>query len=110
MMQRLVGRPVEAVAGSNAGVMAIFLASGLLHELAITLPVRSGFGLPTLYFLLHGILTILEKKWGSPLGKIPTLIIVVLPLGLLFPPAFQQEVIARCLGVFDVLSGVIAAP
>ena len=110
MMQRLVGRPVEAIAGSNAGVMAIFLASGLLHELAITLPVRSGFGLPTLYFLLHGILTILEKKWGSPLGKIPTLIILVLPLGLLFPPAFQQEVITRCLGVFDVLSGVIAAP
>ncbi len=110
MMQRLVGRPVEAIAGSNAGVMAIFLASGLLHELAITLPVRSGFGLPTLYFLLHGILTILEKKWRSPLGKIPTLIIVVLPLGLLFPPAFQQEVITRCLGVFDVLSGVIAAP
>jgi alginate O-acetyltransferase complex protein AlgI len=64
MMQRLVGRPVEAVAGSNAGVMAIFLASGLLHELAITLPVRSGFGLPTLYFLLHGILTILEKNGG----------------------------------------------
>ncbi len=64
MMQRLVGRTVEAIAGSNAGVMAIFLASGLLHELGITLPVRSGFGLPTLYFLLHGILTIVGKNGG----------------------------------------------
>ena len=108
MMQRLVGRPVEKLAGENSGVMAIFIASGVLHELAITLPVRSGFGLPTVYFTLHGILTLLEKKWGRPFGKIPALLAVGLPLGLLFPPAFQNEVIARCLGVFDVLKSVLA--
>ena len=102
MMQRLVGRPVEALAGANAGVMAIFLTSGVLHELAITLPVRTGFGLSTLYFTLHGILTLLERKWGRPFGKIPALLAVVGPLGLLFPPAFQQGVIERCLAVFDL--------
>lgn len=105
MMQRLVGRPVEKLAGPGAGLMAIFLASGVLHELAITLPVRSGFGLPTLYFTLHGLLTLLERKLGRPFGKIPTLLVVALPLGLLFPPAFQSEVIARCLGVFDLMAG-----
>ncbi|MEK6231754.1 MAG: membrane bound O-acyl transferase family-domain-containing protein [Luteolibacter sp.] len=104
MMQRLVGRPVENLAGQEAGLMAIFLASGVLHELAITLPVRAGFGLPTLYFAMHGVLTLLERKLGRPLGKIPALLLVVLPLGLLFPPAFQSEVIARCLGVFDMLN------
>jgi hypothetical protein len=78
----------------------VFLGSGLLHELAITLPVRSGFGLPTLYFALHGVLTLFERKRGRPIGKIPALLAVVLPLGLLFPPAFQTEVIARCLEVF----------
>lgn len=103
MMQRLVGRPVEALAGANAGVMGIFIASGLLHELAITLPVRSGFGLPTVYFTLHGILTALEKKRGRPFGKLPALLAVILPLGLLFPPAFQHEVIARCLGIFNIV-------
>jgi alginate O-acetyltransferase complex protein AlgI len=70
----------------------------VLHELAITLPVRSGFGLPTLYFTMHGILTLLEKKRGRRFGKIPALLAVIVPLGLLFP-AFQKEVIARCLGV-----------
>ncbi len=89
--------------------MAIFVASGVLHELAITLPVRSGFGLPTVYFTLHGVLTLLEKKRGRPYGKIPALLAVILPLGLLFPPAFQSEVIARCLGVFDVLQTVLAS-
>ncbi len=103
MMQRLVGRPIETRCGTNAGMMTIFLASGLLHELAITLPVRAGFGLPTLYFTLHGILTLIEKKTGRQFGKIPTLLAVMAPMGLLFPPTFQTEVIQQCLGVFDVL-------
>lgn len=100
MMQRLVGRPVEGRLGEGAGVMAVFLGSGVLHELAITLPVGSGFGLPTLYFTLHGLLTLIERTLGRPIGKIPALLAVVLPLELLFPPAFQKEVILRCLEVF----------
>jgi alginate O-acetyltransferase complex protein AlgI len=103
MMQRLVGRPTEARFGASAGMMAIFLVSGLLHELAITLSVRSGYGLPTLYFTGHGLLTLLEKKAGRPFGKFPVLLAVALPLGLLFPPVFQDEVIARFLRVFDLL-------
>jgi alginate O-acetyltransferase complex protein AlgI len=105
MMQRLVGRPVQGRLGESAGVMAVFLGSGVLHELAITLPVRSGFGLPTLYFTLHGLLTLLERKLGRPIGKIPALLAVVLPLELLFPPAFQRQVIARFLEVFAVAGG-----
>jgi len=101
MMQRIVGKPVQKVLGDGAGVMAVFLGSGLLHELAITLPARSGFGLPALYFALHGGVTLLEKKLGRPVGKLPALLAVVLPMGLLFPPAFQREVIERCLEVFE---------
>jgi hypothetical protein len=101
MMQRLVGRPTEAIAGKPAGVMAVFFTSGLLHEVAITLPVMSGFGLPTLYFTLHGLLTLLEKKWNRPLGKVPTLICVILPLSWLFPNEFQTDVIAKCLSIFS---------
>ncbi|WP_226895407.1 MBOAT family protein, partial [Luteolibacter marinus] len=106
MMQRLVGRPVTARLGREAGTMAVFLGSGLLHELAITLPVRAGFGLPTLYFANHGLLTLLEARRGRAFGKIPALLAVILPLGLLFPPDFQREVIARCLDVFDGFSGL----
>jgi alginate O-acetyltransferase complex protein AlgI len=108
MMQRLVGRPVETVLGANAGLMAVFLTSGLLHELAITLPVRSGFGMPTVYFTLHGILTLIERRRGRSFGRIPALLAVILPLGWLFPTTFQSEVIARCLGVFDFLRNLSA--
>jgi alginate O-acetyltransferase complex protein AlgI len=105
MMQRLVGKPVGKRLGEGFGVMAVFLGSGLLHELAITLPVRAGFGLPTLYFTFHGALTLIERKLGRPIGRLPALLAVILPLGLLFPPAFQQEVIARCLDVFAITRG-----
>ncbi|MEK7952944.1 MBOAT family protein [Luteolibacter soli] len=108
MMQRLVGRPVQKRWGETAGVMAVFVGSGLLHELAIALPVRPGLGLPTAYFTLHGLLTLLERKLGRPIGKIPALLAVMVPMGILFPPAFQHEVIARCLGVFDLLRSWIS--
>ncbi len=107
MMQRLVGKPVQRTLGEGAGVMAVFLGSGLLHELAITLPVRAGFGLPTLYFTLQGVLTLLERKLGRPLGKIPALLAAIVPLGWLFPPAFQQQVIVRCLEIFAVAGGIV---
>lgn len=103
MMQRVVGRPITIVSGRSAGIMAVFVASGLLHELAITLPVRAGFGGPTLYFLFYGLLALMERKRGKAFGRIPTLLAVALPIGCLFPPAFRGEVIARCLEIFKWL-------
>lgn len=110
MLQRLVGRPVEGMFGKSTGVMAVFIASGLLHEVAITLPVRSGYGLPTLYFTFHGLLTLLEGKWKRPLGKIPALLAVTVPLAWLFPPAFQNEVIARVIEVFGFFTAFPPSP
>ncbi len=110
MLQRLLGRPFEKLYGKSAGVMAVFIGSGLLHEIAITLPVRSGFGLPTLYFTLHGLLTLLEGKWNRPLGKIPALLAVTVPLAWLFPPTFQNEVIAPCIEVFGFFTAFAPSP
>ncbi|MDB4353986.1 membrane bound O-acyl transferase family-domain-containing protein [Akkermansiaceae bacterium] len=104
MMQRVVGRPLGGVIGRDGGVFAVFLISGLLHEAAITLPVMAGFGLPKLYFVGHGLLAVLERRMGWQLGKILALLAVGLPLPFLFPPAFQREVIERCLGVIDYVN------
>lgn len=101
MMQRTVGRPITNISNPSLGLFAIFVVSGLLHELAITLPVQAGYGLPTLYFTGHGLLTLLERKWNHPIGKLPTLLIVALPIGILFPEPFQTQIIERFLTVFD---------
>ncbi len=72
-------------------VLAAFLFSGILHELAISLPVRAAFGLPTLYFLAHGALVALERRW--PLGRVVTLAAIILPLPLVFTPPFVTRVL-----------------
>jgi hypothetical protein len=46
----------------------------------------------------------LEAKWQRPLGKIPALLAVTVPLAWLFPPVFQDEVIAPCIEVFGFIS------
>ena len=108
MMQRVLGRPIEEKFGASAGIMAVFVASGLLHELAITLPVQAGYGLPTAYFVVHGVLTLVERARGRAFGRVFALLAVMLPLGMLFPKAFQEEVIARCLHVFALVEAWFA--
>ena len=49
-------QPLVRVAGRGPALAASFLGSGLLHELAISVPVRAGYGLPMAYFMLQGVL------------------------------------------------------
>lgn len=94
MMTRAVQRPLTSRLGKRGALIVVFLVSGLLHELAITVPVQSGYGLPTLYFLFHGIFVIIEHdSWPLWLRRALALILVVAPLPILFPPDFTQNVI-----------------
>lgn len=92
-------RPLSPVVGRTGAMLAVFLFSGALHEVAISLPVRSGFGLPTLYFALHGALMWIERArgWTSP-GPVWTLVWVLAPTPLLFHPAFLDGVVVPLLG------------
>jgi len=97
MTSLAVYRPIAARRGRRAALAAAFLFSGLLHEVAISLPVRAGYGRPLLYFAIHGALTQVERERG-PFGRALTLLVVVLPLPLLFHPPFLQGVIWPLLG------------
>jgi alginate O-acetyltransferase complex protein AlgI len=105
MMVRVVKRPLEGLMSRSWADACVFLVSGLLHEVAITVPVGEGYGRPTLYFLLHGIAVKLEKPewplWGRRLW---VAVWVIGPMGLLFPPAFHEEVILRCLLILPELT------
>jgi alginate O-acetyltransferase complex protein AlgI len=87
-----VFRPVVRRWGGAAGILATFLFSGLLHEVLISVPVGAGYGLPTLYFVLHGMLVLAERKWGLA-GRLWSLFWVIAPLPLLFHPWFVRGII-----------------
>ncbi len=103
-----VYRPLEHVVGKSAATAGAFLFSGLLHELAISVPVETGYGLPSLYFALHGGLVLLERRlegtaaalprWGW-LGRAWTFGWLVLPLPNLFHRAFLARVVWPLIGM-----------
>lgn len=94
MMQESVQRPLRA--RPALATAAVFLFSGLLHEVAISLPVQAGYGLPTAYFALHGLAVLVERKFVSPgtaIARVWTALLVLAPLPILFHPAFLRGTI-----------------
>lgn len=87
-----VFRPTARRWGRGAGLLASFLFSGLLHELLLSVPARGGWGLPTAYFLLHGLLAASER--GRAPGRAWTAFWVLAPLPLLFHPWFVRAILS----------------
>lgn len=92
MMARVVKRPLSPKLGESLSLQAVFITSGLLHELAITVPVGSGYGLPTLFFVIQGTFTTWLKCSNRVCGAL-CLLSISLMLPLLFPVDFFNQVI-----------------
>lgn len=97
-----VYRPLKAATSTMLATILAFLYSGLLHEAAISLPVRTGFGRPLCYFALHAVAMLIERRLsaaGHPidaraaLGRAWTVAWLVLPLPLLFHRPFLAGVV-----------------
>lgn len=103
-----VYRPLSTAVGKPPALVVAFLFSGLLHELAISLPVRAGFGFPLLYFAIHGILMLVERgleRAGRPVyrqaavGRAWTTFWLVAPLPVLFHRPFLRGIVWPILGI-----------
>ncbi len=101
-----VYRPLAERFGRTPALIAGFLVSGVLHEMAISVPVRAGLGLPMLYFALHGALVLVERALaaaGRPVrgwaGRAWAMFWLVAPLPLLFHRAFLAGVIWPLIGI-----------
>ena len=101
-------RPLSGVLGRGGATVAAFLASGLLHELAISVPVLAGFGLPMSYFVLHGALVLVERglesrgRGPSAWGRWAHLWVIgwlALPVPILFHRPFLRGVVWPLIGV-----------
>ena len=100
-----VFRPLAGRVGPAGATMAAFLVSGVVHDVVISLPPRGGYGLPTLYFAIHGAGLLFERsRLGLRLGtrrgitgRIFTAVVTLAPLCLLFHPTFIANVIVPML-------------
>jgi predicted DCC family thiol-disulfide oxidoreductase YuxK len=109
--RRMILRPLARLAGLPAAGFLVFLISGLLHELVISLPARAGFGLPTLYFVLQGIGTAFEhsaagRRMGLGKGFKGRLLMALFTMGpiyWLFHPVFVRDVLVPFLKVLNSL-------
>jgi len=94
-------RPLTPIVGPRRALLLGFLASGLIHELVITLPAKGGYGGPTLFFLIQGFGILVSRSGtGRRLGIqrgfrgwIYAMTLLALPLPCLFPPSFIHEII-----------------
>lgn len=85
-------RPLFRKLGLVWGTLAGFFASGIAHEIVVSLPARGGFGLPTIYFMVQGIGVLAQRKFPMLKGHLVTLLLVLLPAPILFHPPFIREV------------------
>jgi hypothetical protein len=80
------------VLGYRGAIVAVFLVSGLLHEMAISYPAGAGWGLPLSYFALQGVLVLAERRLRIR-SRLFTWAAILLPLPLLFTSAFRDVLI-----------------
>jgi alginate O-acetyltransferase complex protein AlgI len=103
----IVFKPLRSRLGPAGAMLAVFLVSGLVHDLVISFPAGVGFGLPTAYFLLQAAgLTLERSAYGKALGLgrgtlgwLFTLIIAAGPAFWLFHPWFVMGVVLPFLKV-----------
>jgi alginate O-acetyltransferase complex protein AlgI len=104
LLRDLLFVPLARRVGVLGASAIAFAYSGVLHEFVSVLA-RSGYGGPTLYFLIQGVAFAAEgTRIGrnllarSPLvGWCWTALVVVAPVGLVLSPAFMAEVIVPAL-------------
>jgi hypothetical protein len=93
-------QPLHRRIGAAAAGFAVFVVSGLIHDLVISLPARGGYGLPTAYFVLQGLGVAVERSaMGERLGlqcgvsaRVFALIVTAAPAFWLFHPPFVMRV------------------
>jgi D-alanyl-lipoteichoic acid acyltransferase DltB (MBOAT superfamily) len=106
---RLIFQPARMRSGVVPATLLSFFASGIIHELVISLPARGGYGLPTCYFVLQGLGVLFErstpgKRLGLSSGTRGWLFAVICagaPAYLLFHPWFVRGVILPFLVAID---------
>jgi alginate O-acetyltransferase complex protein AlgI len=101
LVRQFAMRPLRRRFGLAGATLGIFVISGLIHDLVISVPATAGYGLPSVYFVIQGCGVLFERSdvakrlglgrgWS---GWFYTLVVTISPLYWLFHPPFICNVI-----------------
>jgi hypothetical protein len=104
LLRDLLFIPLARKVGVVVAGLAVFLYSGVLHEFVSVLAER-GYGGPTIYFLIQGLAVMVERTragrhWllrSAVVGRCWTALVVIVPIALVVPPGFLDDVIVPVL-------------
>ncbi len=113
MTALIIYKPMIGQFGKTIAILAAFLVSGILHEIAISFPAQSGYGLPLFFFVIHAIGMTMERELAivkqiiehKILSHIWVFAWLLLPLPLLFHAGFV-DLVAKPLRAI-LLSGIL---
>jgi alginate O-acetyltransferase complex protein AlgI len=110
LARELIFKPLAPSIGAMGATTVVFLISGVLHDLVISVPARGGYGLPTIYFLIQlvglafertALLRRLLRRRAA--GWLYALLFTITPLPLLFHEPFVRRVILPFLHAIGAL-------
>ena len=101
LAHELIFVPLHKKLGAKATGFLVFVASGVIHDLVISVPACGGYGLPTGYFAVQGLGVLVEhSSFGARLGLrkgvrgwLFTVLFTAAPAFWLFHPWFVVRVI-----------------
>jgi alginate O-acetyltransferase complex protein AlgI len=113
LAHRFIFQPLSRLWGPRVAILAGFGASGLVHDLVISVPAGAGYGLPTLYFLFQGTAVLLERTPAARTlgsgrgwrGWLFTALVVAGPAVALFHPPFIHNVLVPFMEAVGALEG-----
>jgi Membrane bound O-acyl transferase family len=106
-----VFRPLVGTWGPTTATIAVFVVSGVIHDLVISGAARAGFGEPTLYFLIQAACLFIERsrlgrRIGFGRGWVGwtfCAIVTIGPVGLLFHRSFIERVAVPMFQAFGLI-------
>ncbi|MDA1045047.1 MAG: DCC1-like thiol-disulfide oxidoreductase family protein [Verrucomicrobia bacterium] len=114
MAQTLIYIPSRHRLGVKGAAFFVFLVSGLIHDLVISVPAGGGYGQPTIYFGVQFFALMIERsRVGKRLGLAAgwrgwlfTMMALMVPVPLLFHSAFIYNVMLPFLVAIHAIQGV----
>ncbi len=93
LTHRFLFRPLVKSVGAKWAMVVGFFASGIVHDVVISIPAGGGYGFPTLYFTLQGFGLLAERAIPKLRSRWFTMFVLLAPAYGLFHPPFVLNVL-----------------